>query len=147
MKARLFKPICITVAAAAVAALSVPVPVASGGGGGNTTVGRDSPASLDLDTCSCPTWFTEPTCEERTYWSLTKTADQDQLENGGDFSFTVTVTEGETKNILTSGGQIIVTNSGEVTPSLSSVVVSLEKKHDGGANPCKAPGPSGNSWT
>ena len=39
--------------------------------------GRLSPASLDLDTCGCPTTFDPPVCEEQTSWTIDKTtADQ-----------------------------------------------------------------------
>jgi hypothetical protein len=44
-------------------------PGGGGGGGGR----RLSPASLDLDTCGCPTTFESPFCEKETSWSLTKT--------------------------------------------------------------------------
>jgi hypothetical protein len=146
MKLKLFKPLCITAAAAAVATLSVPVPA---GTGRPSTGFRLSPASLDLDTCSCPTTFDEPVCESRTSWTLDKTTESGPFEDpdGEPFSFEITVTEGETKDFLTGGGQMVITNSGETTPSLASVVVSLEMSHSGGSNPCRAPGPSGNAWT
>jgi hypothetical protein len=147
MKARLFKPICITVAAAAVAALSVPVPVASGGGNnGNNNVGRLSPASLDLDTCGCPTTFGDSYCETWTEWSLDKTTESGPFTspNQEPFSFTVTVTEGETRDVLIAEGTIRITNSGAQTPTLANVAVLLEDLCEGCGD---APGPSGNNWS
>jgi len=108
--------------------------------------GRLSPASLDFDTCGCPSWFGEPTCEQRTHWSITKTTESGPFEDPENepYSFTVTVTEGETEQTLTGEATLIITNSGEQTTYLSSVVVGLEKvativKGD-------ALGPSGKNW-
>ena len=67
--------------------------------------GRLSPASLDLDTCGCPTTFGDPTCSKETSWTLDKTT------NSGPFStldqtqpkmytFNVSVVEGPTSTVL-----------------------------------------------
>jgi hypothetical protein len=116
----------------------------NGNGGGG---GRLSPASLDLDTCGCPTEFGDPTCESRTSWTLEKSSDTGDLNdpNVEAYSFTVTVTEGPTKDILTGEGRIVVTNSGQQTPFLASVAVLLEDLHEG-AGQGDAPGPSGRNW-
>lgn len=39
---------------------------------GTNAGGRLSPASLDLDTCGCPTTFGQPVCEQQTSWTLDK---------------------------------------------------------------------------
>jgi hypothetical protein len=107
---------------------------------------RLSPASLDLDTCGCPTTFEDPTCAKQTSWSLIKDADMGPLTNPEQepFSFTVTVTERPTTEVLTAVGHVKVTNSGEQTPTLANVAVLLEDLTPGSGN---APGPSGNNWT
>jgi hypothetical protein len=98
-----------------------------------------------MDTCGCPTWIGDPICEKWTYWSLNKTTEIDTLINPDvePFSFTVTVTEGETSTILSADGQLIVTNSGDLSATLSSVVILLEEYAPGAGN---APGPSGQNW-
>ena len=135
---------CATVCAGAMALgyATFGWPPPNAGNGGN---GRLSPASLNLDTCGCPTTFGQPTCEQQTSWSLDKVSNTDDLDNpsGESFSFTVTVTEGPTGQTLIATGQIVITNSGDQTPSLASVVVLLESFAPGAGN---APGPSGNNW-
>ena len=110
-------------------------------------IGRLSPASLDLDTCGCPSWFDQPVCEEWTNWTIEKTTASGPFTDPENepFSFTVTVTEGATEQILTGMGQIILTNSGEQTTYLSSIVVNLEKVRLA-HGPGGAPGPSGKNW-
>ena len=87
-----------------------------------------SQASLDLDSLGCPTDLGNVFCESRTAWNLEKTANNSDLSNpdNSDFGFTVKVTEGSTKRILVAEGSVIVTNSGQQTPKLSSVVVNLQ---------------------
>lgn len=109
--------------------------------------GRLSPASLDLDTCGCPTTFGIPVCEQRTQWSITKTTSTGPMQDPTDapYSFTVAVTEGITEEFLTGEGTMVITNSGDQATYLSSVAVLLEDIHTG---PGKgdAPGPSGKNW-
>jgi hypothetical protein len=109
--------------------------------------GRLSPASLDLDTCGCPTVFGQPVCEKRTSWTLEKSTVSGPFEdpNNEPFSFTVTVTEGPTTTELRGRGTIVLTNSGDQTTSLSSIVVLLEDKLEGRSQG-NAPGPSGKNW-
>ncbi|MHC4066585.1 MAG: hypothetical protein ACYSUI_19085, partial [Planctomycetota bacterium] len=153
MKLEMFKPLCITVAAAAVATLSMPVPAGSGSsgsagnGGGPDVGGRLSPASLDIDTCGCPTTFGPPVCEERTHWTLDKTTSSGPFIDplAEPFTFDITVTEGLTTKNLTGGGTLIVTNSGEQTVFLESVAALLESIHDC-PGPGNGPGPSGKNW-
>ncbi len=116
------------------------------GDGGNNGDGRLSPASLDLDTCGCPTTFRPPVCEEQTSWTLDKTTDTEKLDDpdGAPFSFTVTVTEGPTEQTLIAEGTIRISNSGGQTPTLANVAVLLEDLTPGQGD---APGPSGNNWT
>ena len=115
-----------------------------GGGGGL------SQASLDLDTAECPTTFTPPICQEQTEWSLEKDVlnplPGDGLENpeGDPFSFKVTVTEGPTQTVLKGGGEIVITNSGEFSAVLSSILVNLEIPVTDGSG--DAPGPSGQNF-
>ncbi|MHC4414322.1 MAG: hypothetical protein ACYS0G_03460 [Planctomycetota bacterium] len=144
MRAKLLKPLCITIAAGAVAVLSVPTLAPPGNG--DDGPGRLSPASLDIDTCGCPTTFGDPFCEKQTEWTLEKTTESGPFNNpdNSPFSFTVTVTEGPTTETLTATGQIVISNSGEQTPSLASVAVLLESLVGGGGG--DAPGPSGNNW-
>ena len=106
--------------------------------------GRLSPASLDVDTCGCPTVFGQPTCEKRTSWTLEKTTDTGDITDpqGAPFGFDVTVAEGPTTKILSGTGTLVITNSGDQTTFLSSIVVLLEKSHTG-AGRGDAPGPSG----
>jgi hypothetical protein len=108
--------------------------------------GRLSPASLDIDTCGCPSTFGDPACEKRTSWELDKTTETGGLiePSAEPFLFNVQVVEGPTSTILTGEGQLIITNSGEQTPSLSSVAVLLEDYVGDGTG--DAPGPSGKSW-
>jgi hypothetical protein len=112
------------------------------------TLGRLSPASLDFDTCGCPSWFGDPTCEERTYWSIEKTTASGPFEDPENepYSFTVTVTEGETAQTLTGEATLIITNSGDQTTYLSSIVVGLEKVAQKFVAPGNALGPSGKNW-
>lgn len=107
--------------------------------------GKLGQASLDLDTADCPTTFGPPTCQEQTTWSLAKTTVIDTIDDPDNepFAFTVTVTEGPTTTIISGGGQIVVTNSGELSAVLSSIVVNLELTSPLGGN---APGPSGGNW-
>jgi hypothetical protein len=112
--------------------------------------GRLSPASLDLDTCGCPTTFGDPACEIRTEWELDKTTSTaDQTDPVAEpFLFDVKVTEGPTGTVLTGEGQLVITNSGDQTPSLGNIAILLEEPWDGGpGNPAPAPGPSGRNWT
>jgi len=113
---------------------------------GNGGPGRLSPASLDLDTADCPSTFDPPICEKQTEWTLEKTTSTGPLINPNNepFSYTVTVTEGGTKKILSGSGQIVVTNSGDLSAVLSSIVVNLE---DLTPRTGDAPGPSGLNWT
>jgi hypothetical protein len=103
-------------------------------------------ASLDLDTAGCPTTFGPPVCEQQTQWSLSKTTTTGTLDNPNNepFSFVVTVTEGKTTTVLTGAGQIVVTNSGDLSAVLSSIVSNLEKPNMMGTG--DAPGPSGMNW-
>lgn len=118
-----------------------------GGGGGG---GKLSQASLDLDTAGCPTTFGPPICEEQTEWTLEKTILTPTPGNGLDdpdldpFAFEVTVTEGATTSVVSGSGQIVITNSGEFSAVLSSIVVNLEQENPGGGD---APGPGGQNWT
>lgn len=84
-------------------------------------------------------------CEQQTSWTLDKTTNTEKLNDPDDtpFSFTVTVTEGPMEQTLTATGQIIITNSGDQTPSLASVAVLLEDLTPGAGD---VPGPSGNNW-
>ena len=108
--------------------------------------GRLSPASLDLDTPGCPTTFGDPECEKRTSWTLDKSIPETELNNpdGELFIFHVTVTEGPTGKILSGDGQIVITNSGELSATLSSIAINLEALVGGGTG--DAPGPSGKNW-
>ena len=127
-----------------------------GGGGGNDGGGgRLSPASLDMDTCGCPSTFTEPECREEYYWSLTKSVDDTEFNNEDDtgyanpsnqvYSFDVTVTQDGSETYLRGGGQIVITNSGDTPTDLTSLALSLETQHVGGGQG-DAPGPSGRNW-
>jgi hypothetical protein len=109
--------------------------------------GRLSPASLDVDTCGCPTTFGEPACETSTSWTIDKTTESGPFTDPSDqaYSFAVTVVEGPTGTYLTGTGEIIVTNSGEQTASLANIALVLEKYHTGPGRG-DAPGPSGNAW-
>jgi hypothetical protein len=117
-----------------------------GGGNNNNGAGRLSPASLDLDTCGCPTTFGDPYCETWTEWTLEKTTESGPFTNPDEepFSFTVTVTEGETKDMLVAEGTIRISNFGAQTPTLANVAVLLEDLTPGQGD---APGPSGNNWS
>ena len=105
-----------------------------------------SQASLDLDTCGCPTTFGPPTCEKRTDWRLVKT-----LKSASSltdpvmepFQFEVRVIEGKTRKFVVGNGQIVVTNSGDLSAVLSSVVLSLEQSVSRNGD---ALGPSGRNW-
>lgn len=123
-------------------AFAPPGPRVEKGNGG----GRLSPASLDLDTCGCPTMFDDPVCEQRTSWTLDKTTDTDKLQDPvvAPYLFDITVTEGPTETTLIATGMMVVTNSGDQAASLESVAVLLEKLTPGAGN---APGPSGKNWT
>jgi hypothetical protein len=109
--------------------------------------GRLSPASLDIDACGCPTVFGPPVCEERTSWSLQKTANNGNLTDPDNtpYSFTISVIEGPTTKELRGTGELNIINSGEVTTYLSSVALLLEDKKDT-PGPGNAPGPSGKNW-
>lgn len=126
----------------ALAVVLVGVPTNAQGGGG-----RLSPASLNIDTCGCPSTFGDPACEQRTEWELDKTTDTGDLSDpvAEPYLFNVTVTEGPTATILSGDGQLVITNSGDVTTSLASIAILLEDLHEG---PGKgdAPGPSGKNW-
>jgi len=112
---------------------------------------RLSPASLDLDTCGCPTTFDgDPACETQTSWSLFSSVgmptslvmDDPDAEA---FLFDVTVTEdGPAGKILEGMGTLAITNSGGRDALVSSVVVLLEKVNTNGTG--NAPGPSGKNW-
>jgi cysteine-rich repeat protein len=89
-----------------------------------------SPASLDLDTAGCPTTFGPVVVEKRTEWELDKdavTVGPIDATSDGAYSYQVKVTEGPTTRILQSTGQIVITNSGEQSPFLESVVVNLQR--------------------
>ena len=96
-----------------------------------------SQASLDLDTLDCPTTYDAIKAEERTSWTLSKTALSAPLtldvstNPSGLYSFEVKVAEGPTTLFLVSTGQIIITNSGQLSPYLESVVVNLQTKSSG----------------
>jgi hypothetical protein len=107
---------------------------------------RLSPASLDLDTCGCPTTFGDPECDVETSWGVEKTTESGPYTNpdGEAFLFDVKVTEGPTSTILSGEGRMVISNSGEQTPSLASVLVMLE---DQTPNQGDAPGGSGRNWT
>lgn len=93
------------------------------------TCPKVSQASLALDTPECPTSLGTTVSEERTHWVLEKTA-QTSLPltdpNNEPIDFAVKVTEGPTDHILTAIGQIVITNNGGQTPTLSSIVVNLQ---------------------
>ncbi len=93
-----------------------------------------SQASLDLDTPGCQTAVSKLAAEAQTSWKIEKSAvTTSPLEDpsGDPILYNVKVTEGPTKNVLVATGQLIVTNSGEQTPVLSSVVVNLQTKSGG----------------
>ncbi|MCH8049668.1 hypothetical protein IH979_03070 [Patescibacteria group bacterium] len=88
-----------------------------------------SQAGLDLDTSECPTTLGSTLAEARTSWEIEKTAVTTSPivnPNNTPIDYQVKVTEGPTKNILVATGQILITNDGEQTPTLSSVVVNLQ---------------------
>ena len=86
--------------------------------------GRPGQASLDIDTPDCPTTFGPPICEKQTSWTLDKTTGTGPLQdpNNAPFFFSVKVTEGTTTEILSGTGQIVITNSGELSAVLSSIL-------------------------
>ncbi len=114
--------------------------------------GRLSPASLDLDTQNCSTTFNETQCRERTFWSLSKTLNTSSEINlqhpdniTSDFKFDIRVIEKGTTKLLVGSISVIITNSGEQTVQISSIVLNLEKP----AFPLgtgDAPGGSGKNW-
>ncbi len=124
----------------------VMLPLSRNGGGG----GRLSPASLDVDTCGCPSRFNDPFCDTKTKWTLDKTTEHDLLVDpmGEAFLFDVEIVEGLTQTLLRGTGLLVITSSGEVPVFMSSVALLLEQVYAGqGQNPNPAPGPSGNNIT
>lgn len=106
---------------------------------------RVSQASLNLDTCGCPTAFNGPTCREESGWELTKTADTNELDNPSNelVTYSITVQQSPTETNLAGSGQIIITNSGSQTAFLSGLVLNLEESCGGCGNSI---GPSGRNW-
>ncbi len=135
MKTRTVTVCSIAALAAGVVVLSLPTDAP--GADRQSTNFRLSPASLDVDTCGCPTTFGPPVCEERTHWTLDKTTASGPFEDPvvEPFTFDIIVTEGPTTKNLTGGGTLIVTNSGDQTVFLESVAALLESRHD-----CPGPG-------
>ena len=116
--------------------------------------GRSSPASLDIATFGCPTTFGDRQCNETTFWTLSKTSNNDMRNKSidlqfpnitSDFKFKVKVTEDDTRKFLSGDIMLFITNSGGQTVQLSSVVLNLEEiaspKGTG-----DSPGPSGKDW-
>lgn len=118
--------------------------------GGDCPAGHDlsdtSPASLDLDTCGCPTTFGNPSCTKETSWTIEKTTNSGPFANpdGESFVFDIKVIEGPTGTFLTGDGQLVITNSGGIATNLSSILLTLEDKTPGSGD---SPGPSGGNWT
>jgi len=129
------------------------VPAAGGEPICDPDAARQSPASLDLDTCGCPTTFGDPAGEARTEWDLAKARGENQPvlvvnPDGERIEFDVQVIEKETRTYLYGTGTINVTNSGCQDTYLTSVVLSLEEPFQGsGKNKDPGLGPSDKNWT
>lgn len=121
-----------TVVVGAVAAASV---LQKGGNSSNTgttsnsSCPKISQASLNLDTPGCQTVLTSAASEARTSWKLEKSASSTGLTDPNDdpVLYNVRVTQGATKNILVVLGTLVVSNGGEQTPVLNSVILNLQQ--------------------
>jgi hypothetical protein len=126
-----------------------------GGGGSNAGGNQNGVASLDLDTCGCPTTFGAPRCDDASEWQVTKEvvtpADgslEGSTESQAPFQFKIQVTQTDVSRVLSGSGRIAVSNGGSGTTYLESIVLALERAC-GGACPstvARAPGPSGANW-
>ena len=95
----------------------------------NAACPKLSQASLNLTTLGCETGLNNAVSEARTHWNIQKSAvTNSPITDPQDtpVEFQIKVTEGPTSHILLATGQILVTNSGEQIPVLSSVVVNLQ---------------------
>lgn len=106
-------------------------------------------ASLNMDTCGCPSGSSAtPVCQTQRSWTIEKqymggnSAESDTENPVKSAKFNITVTSVD-KPVVEGTYDIVLTNSGVPSTYLTSVVVSLEQSVAQGGD---AIGPSGKNW-